>query len=227
MANIIIKGYNIYKEKISTIINSKVYAIINIIILILSAISLSNGSIKSDNEVIDIVFFQLDKVYSIFFIIDSILTFTVTPLKKTLTTFWGMFNVVVCVISFFSLYDLPNFTSIRLWLIIKYLPKLPGLKYVETICGALGNSMSIIKDIGIFTGFFFTGTGILAVAFLGGKLSYRCIDGNGELYQEEFICNPDYDQCPKGYTCENMHINPDKGTISFDNILISWLNIFQ
>jgi len=110
------------------ILNSKAYAIINIIILVLSAISLSNGNIEFENEMIDIIFFQLDKVYSVFFIVDSILTFIVTPIKKTITTFWGIFNILVCVISILSLCDFPNFTSIRLWLIIKYLPKLPGTK---------------------------------------------------------------------------------------------------
>jgi len=131
MANLILKAYKYYKEKLDLILNSKTYAIINIVILIFSAISLSNGTISSNNDMIDLIFFQLDKVYSVFFIIDSILTFTVTPIKKTLTTFWGIFNVLVGVISFCSLYDLPNFTSIRLWLIIKYLPKLPGKNKIK------------------------------------------------------------------------------------------------
>ena len=86
--------------------------------------------------------------------------------------------------------------------------------------------MPIIKDIGVFTGFFFTSIGLLSVAFLGGRLSYRCVDSLSE-FNDEMICSPSNNICPKDFSCKNVHVNPDKGTISFDNILISWLNIFQ
>jgi len=101
------------------------------------------------------------------------------------------------------------------------------LQYIETICSALGNSIPILKDIGIFTGFFFTSVGLISVAFLGGRLSYRCVDKEGKIYNEDLVCAPNRNQCPKDYTCKDVHINPDKGTISFDNVLISFLNIFQ
>jgi len=218
--------YKKYKEKTEKIVNSKIYAVVNIVILILSAISLSNGRFESSYAIINYLFFELDKMYSIFFIIDCIINLSITPIKKTLTTFWGLFNVAVGIISYCSLYDLPNFTSIRMWLLIKYLPTIPGLKYIQTICSALGNSMPIIKDIGIFTGFFFTSIGLLSVAFLGGRLTYRCVDNTSE-FNDEMICSPSSNTCPKNFSCKNVHTNPDKGTISFDNILISWLNIFQ
>ncbi|ORX61128.1 hypothetical protein BCR36DRAFT_408104 [Piromyces finnis] len=227
MANLLSRAYTTYKDKITTIINSKIYAMVNIVILIFSAISLSNGNVKSENKFLNIIFFELDKMYSVFFLIDCIINLSITPIKKTLTTFWGLFNVTVGIISYCSLYNLPNFTSIRLWLIIKYLPKIPGLQYVETICLALSNSLPILKDIGIFTGFFFTSVGLISVAFLGGRLSYRCVNDEGKIFNEELICSPSSNQCPKGYTCQDVHINPDKGTISFDNVLISFLNIFQ
>ena len=129
MANLLSDAYNKYKKTVINIIESKTYAIVNIVILGFSALSLSNGNAKKSNEFWEYVFFELDRMYSVFFLIDCIINLSVTPIKKTLTTFWGLFNVVVGFISFCSLYDLPNFTSIRLWLIIKYLPKLPGIFY--------------------------------------------------------------------------------------------------
>lgn len=89
--------------------------------------------------------------------------------------------------------------------------------------------MNIIKDIGIFALFFFTCTGILSVSFWGGKMSNRCVDKNGNILYNERLCSLNSKfgyHCPSNYTCTKVD-NSDLGTISFDNIFISWLNIFQ
>jgi len=90
--------------------------------------------------------------------------------------------------------------------------------------------MNIIKDIGIFALFFFTCTGILAVSFWGGKMSTSCVDDNGNLYNENRLCSTNSKfgyHCPANYTCTKVDNLKDSGTISFDNIFIAWLNIFQ
>jgi len=218
-----------YKIKVNQLLNSSYYAFFNIIVLILSAIALSDGNKENDHSILDFVFFDLDKAYSIFFIIDFFLNFSVKPFKKTFTTFWGLFDFCVLLISIASLAGLLNFTSLRLWLIIKYLDKVPGLEYTNSICSALKKSMNIIKDIGIFALFFFTCTGILAVSFWGGKLSNYCVDKNGNLLNSDRLCSINSKfgyHCPLNYTCTYIE-NTNSGTISFDNIFISWLNIFQ
>jgi len=115
-----------YKLKITKLINSNSYAFFNIIVIVLSAIALSDGNQKKDRNIVNFIFFNLDKLYSIFFIFDFFLNFFVKPLKEIFTTFWGLFDVCVLVISIASLFGVWNFTSLRLWLIIKYLDKVPG-----------------------------------------------------------------------------------------------------
>jgi len=116
-----------YKIKINKLLNSNFYAFSNIIILILSAITLSDGNQDDRHNIISYFFFNFDKAYSIFFIIDFFLNFSAKPIKETFTTFWGLFDVCVLIISVASLNGLLNFTSLRLWLIIKYLDKVPGV----------------------------------------------------------------------------------------------------
>ena len=118
-----------YKTIVTKLINSNFYAFLNIVIIVLSAISLSDGNQKKDRNALNYIFFNLDKIYSIFFIIDFFLNFSVKPIKETFTTFWGLFDVCVLIISITSLFGLLNFNSIRLWLIIKYLDKVPGKNY--------------------------------------------------------------------------------------------------
>lgn len=115
-----------YKIRITKLLNSNFYAFFNIIVLILSAIALSDGNQNKGQNVLNFIFFDLDKAYSIFFIIDFFLNFSVKSIKETFTTFWGLFDVCVLIISIASLNGLLNFTSLRLWLIIKYLDKVPG-----------------------------------------------------------------------------------------------------
>jgi len=89
--------------------------------------------------------------------------------------------------------------------------------------------MNIIRDIGIFALFFFTCTGILAVSFWSGKLSNYCVDKSGNFLDSNRLCSIDSKfgyHCPLNYTCTYIE-NENSGTISFDNIFISWLNIFQ
>jgi len=121
------KYVDLYKIKINQLLNSNYYAFFNIIVLILSAIALSDGNKENDHNILDFVFFDLDKAYSIFFIIDFFLNFSVKPIKEIFTTFWGLFDFCVLLISAASLAGLLNFTSLRLWLIIKYLNKVPGI----------------------------------------------------------------------------------------------------
>jgi len=115
-----------YKIRITKLINSNYYAFLNIAIIILSAISLSDGNQKKNNNTLNFFFFNLDKIYSTFFIIDFFLNFSVKPVRKTFTTFWGLYDVCVLIISIISLFGFLNFNSVRLWLIIKYLDKVPG-----------------------------------------------------------------------------------------------------
>ncbi|ORX61129.1 hypothetical protein BCR36DRAFT_341431 [Piromyces finnis] len=219
-----------YKFKVKKLINSNYYAFFNIIIIIFSAIALSDGNQKKDRNILNFIFFNLDKVYSIFFIFDFLLNFSVKSIKEIFTTFWGLFDVCVLIISIASLFGLWNFTSLRLWLIIKYLDKVPGLEFTSSICSALSKSMSIIKDIGIFALFFFTCTGIFSVSFWSGKMTTRCVDNAGNIHSEDRLCSTNSKfghHCPTNYTCKAIDDSMDSGTISFDNIFIAWLNIFQ
>lgn len=98
------------------------------------------------------------------------------------------------------------------------------------ILKALKKSVSVLRDIAVFAIFLFICTGIVGVSLWGGKFRYRCINNENEFYDENLVCsiNPSSGyQCPQGFNCTNVNVNPASNTMGFDNILQAWLTIFQ
>ena len=60
-----------------------------------------------------------------------------------------------------------------------------------------------------------------------GFLKRRCFDESaGFTYQPEIICNGT-DNCPGGFICGKQRTNPFYGVTNFDNLMNSFLMVFQ
>ncbi|KAI9143076.1 Ion transport protein-domain-containing protein [Paraphysoderma sedebokerense] len=86
-----------------------------------------------------------------------------------------------------------------------------------------------MKDIFILMVVFLLCWGITGTKLFGGKLRQRCVDLTG-IVDNDIVCsmslNSGY-QCPADTTCEAVGRNPNYGTVSFDNVISSFLSIFQ
>eukprot|EP00833_Pecoramyces_ruminatium_P004731 jgi/Orpsp1_1/1178763/evm.model.c7180000066647.1 len=173
---------------------------------------------------------QSDTVFTIFFIVESFISILADGIKKSVRSLWGIFNIFIFVSSIATLCGLTNLSPFRLWIILKYLSRIPLLSDIKMILKALKKSVSVLRDIAVFAIFLFICTGIVGVSLWGGKFRYRCINNENEFYDENLVCsiNPSSGyQCPQGFNCTNVNVNPASNTMGFDNILQAWLTIFQ
>jgi len=175
-------------------------------------------------------FLQSDTVFTVFFIIESFISILADGMKRSVRTFWGMFNIFIFFSSIATLCGLMNFSPLRLWIILKYLSRIPILSDIEMILKAIKKSFDVLRDIAVFAIFLFICAGIVGVSLWGGKFKYRCVNSENEFFDENLVCsiNPDSGyQCPQGFNCTNVNVNPASDTMGFDNILQAWLTIFQ
>ncbi|ORX45218.1 hypothetical protein BCR36DRAFT_358694 [Piromyces finnis] len=175
-------------------------------------------------------FLQSDNIFTVFFIIESFLSIVADGLYKSVKSLWGLFNIFIFISSILTLCGLTNLSPLRLWIILKYLSRIPLFSDIEMILKALKKSFSVLRDIAVFAIFIFICSGIVGVSLWGGKFKYRCINSENEFYDEDLVCsiNPKSGyQCPYGFQCTKVDHNPAYNTMGFDNILQAWLTVFQ
>jgi hypothetical protein len=175
-------------------------------------------------------FLQSDMIFTVFFIFESFISILADGLKKSIRSFWGLFNIFIFISSIATLCGLTNLSPFRLWIILRYLSKIPLLSDIDTILKALRKSFSVLRDIAVFAIFLFVCAGIVGVSIWGGKFKYRCINEENEFYDEDLVCsmNPNYGyQCPQNFNCTKVDDNPAYNTVGFDNAIQAWLTVFQ
>jgi len=230
--NVAVRCWRVFQGFLRKIINNKIYCIINVIIIALNIVAMSDGKQGNDDPPSNIFeeFLHSDNAFTVFFIIESFISVMANGMRKSIKTFWGLLDLFILVTSIATFCGLTNLSPFRLLIILKYLSNIPLFSDIGMILKALAKSMSILRDIAVFAIFIFVCAGITGVSFWGGRFRYRCMNNEGELYDEDLVCsiNPDSGyQCPNGFNCTNVDSNPANGTMGFDNIIQAWLTIFQ
>jgi len=121
------RSWRVFQRFLRRIINNNVYCIINVVIIILNIIAMSDG--RHDNNYapknIFEKFLHSDNVFTVFFIIESFLSLLANGIHKSIKSFWGLFDLFILVTSVATLCGLTNLSPIRLLIILKYLSNIP------------------------------------------------------------------------------------------------------
>jgi len=91
-------------------------------------------------------------------------------------------------------------------------------------------AVSLLQDVLLILVFFMLIFAIGGLNLFMGMLMQRCVDeetGNALFDDDdnEVICG--YAECPTGYYCGKMTLNPNYDTTNFDNIFSALLSVFQ
>lgn len=88
--------------------------------------------------------------------------------------------------------------------------------------------MPILLDTMAILFFFFAIFAIAGVNLLSGVLKQRCMNlQTGKIHpDDEPICGGNVN-CPGGYFCGKTNQNPNFGVTNFDNVMYSFLCVFQ
>lgn len=93
----LVKSWKSIQGFLRNIINSNIYCIINVMIILLNIFALSDG--KSDNYNTPSnpleYFLQSDVIFTIYFIFESLISILADGIKDSFTKFWGLFNVFI------------------------------------------------------------------------------------------------------------------------------------
>lgn len=129
--NSIINSWKSVHRFLRKIVNSNIYCIINVLIIILNLFVMSDG--KHDKHYVPQntleYILQSDTVFTIFFIVESFISILADGIKKSVRSLWGIFNIFIFVSSIATLCGLTNLSPFRLWIILKYLSRIP-CKYI-------------------------------------------------------------------------------------------------
>jgi len=126
-SNSIIKSWKSFQRLLRKIINNNIYCMVNVIIILLNLFVMSDGKHDKTYKPKTTLEFllQSDTVFTIFFIFESFICMLADGLKKSVRSFWGLFNVFIFISSIATLYGLTNLSPFRLWIILKYLSRIP------------------------------------------------------------------------------------------------------
>ena len=129
---------------------------------------------------------------------------------------------------------------------LRTINRLPGLRrQVDTIC----ESLPYLLDVAMLAGFVMIVFGVLGLQLFKGMLHYRCFEPVTVTYDEDVFETGDVvtepvdpqtacrrpdaisgdtgSTCAEGLQCKWYGKNPMYGTLSFDNIFVALMTIFQ
>ncbi|KAK3239444.1 hypothetical protein CYMTET_50629 [Cymbomonas tetramitiformis] len=223
-------------------------------VIILSTIALcAKDPLQPDGSVRNAFLAEVEKVGGVVFIVEMILKVVAKGLildrESYLRDPWNILDFI-CTLSFI-ISAFPSLSAItgvitglralRLLVPLRALRQYPVLQILsETLC----NCLPLLVNVFYLLLFHFTVFGIIGVQLFNGLLHHRCFyemeDGTaGERVEDDYreggeICKmPGYkaltptNSCDDGQICSFQATNPHSGTVSFDNILSSFLTIFQ
>ena len=152
---------------------------------------------------------------------------------------WNILDFTVVCLGWLSTFvNAGDISAIKVIRILRPLRTINQIPNMSSLVSTILNSLPIMMNVMVLFFFMLVMFGTIATQLLGGHLQNRCTEMlNGEPsiqlgYDEvEIICQTQQDcidQQPAGVnsTCE-YYGNPIAGTYSFDNILLSIMNIFQ
>ncbi|KAI9137967.1 Ion transport protein-domain-containing protein [Paraphysoderma sedebokerense] len=214
---------------------SKYYIFLAIIIILFNTAILATytrrpSSISSWTKSVE----TIDHYLTLAFSIDLFFKFVFFGFKQFFTQPFYVTDLLITAASCITWYlNDGSLSPLRLIVIVKVLPLIPGLSSVNTILVAMKRSIPLVKDIAVLTFMFFLIWGIMGMKLFEGVLRRRCVLEDGTFFRmpsgSPFICSNSTVvgfTCPSRSQCLSVANNPDE-TVSFDNILSSWLTIFQ
>jgi hypothetical protein len=187
---------------------------------------------------------MIDNVFLIIYTLEMILKiiaqgFVMRPYSY-LRDGWNILDFTVVVLGWTALAveGADNISAIKVIRILRPLRTINQIPKMPSLVATIMKSLPIMFDVMVLFLFMMVMFGTIATQLLGGALEKRCtqtlngvktIELGPEL--ETIMCRRDQDcidQQPAGVssTCQ-YHGNPIDGTFSFDNILLSMMNIFQ
>lgn len=158
---------------------------------------------------------------------------------------WNILDFAVVVLGWVSLvFDQGDISAIKVIRILRPLRTINQIPNMSSLVSTILNSLPIMFDVMILFFFMLIMFGTIATQLLGGKLLKRCMAKIGGEWTHfltnvdsedptEIICNTQAD-CTSEWNDANPTVlstcleygNPIQGTYSFDNILLSIMNIF-
>lgn len=109
---------------------------------------------------------------------------------------------------------------------LRPLRTISSIKALKVLIKTLFDSFSLLMQTLLILVFFQTIFAIGGVQLFSGFLKKRCFhETMGIVVEEERICG--YKACDSGYACGKIIANPNYGVTNFDNILSSFLQVFQ
>lgn len=125
--NAVVKYWRIFQGFLRKIINNKIYCIINVVIISLNIIAMSDGR-QGNNEPPSNIFEKFlhsDNAFTVFFIIESFISVLANGMRKSIKTFWGLLDLFILVTCIATFCGLTNLSPFRLLIILKYLSNIP------------------------------------------------------------------------------------------------------
>ena len=159
---------------------------------------------------------------------------------------WNILDFTVVLLGWISnLFGGEDISAIKVIRILRPLRTINQIPNMSSLVSTILNSLPIMFDVMVLFLFMLIMFGTIATQLLGGRLEKRCSIyrpslETGEIEQivtlgedqVEIICQSDamcLELQPEGVTGSTCDVygNPIQGTYSFDNILLSIMNIFQ
>jgi hypothetical protein len=117
--------------------------------------------------------------------------------------------------------------SLRSFRVMRPLKTISSVQGLKVLMGALLSSIPLLVDTLIILFGFFLVFSIAGCQLLKGLLKKRCFNiQTGRLIPDDSFCSSTAD-CPGGYFCGKGNDNPNKNTTNFDNVMFSFLAVFQ
>ena len=124
-----------------------------------------------------------------------------------------------------------NLSALRSLRVLRPLKSISKLKNLKAIIITIFNAMPYLFEIVVVTLFVFLIFAIAGLQLFSGFLLKRCYNESaGQTYykggRESLMC-AGTDDCPGGFICGKQLENPEWGVTNFDNVMSSFLMVFQ
>lgn len=124
-----------------------------------------------------------------------------------------------------------NLSALRSLRVLRPLKSISKIKKLKAIIITVFNAMPYLFEIVVVTLFVFLIFAIAGLQLFSGFLLKRCfIESTGQTYYKDesksLMC-AGTDDCPGGFICGKQLENPEWGVTNFDNVMSSFLMVFQ
>ncbi|KAJ3592264.1 hypothetical protein NHX12_007392 [Muraenolepis orangiensis] len=167
---------------------------------------------------------------------------------------WNWLDFSVITMAYLTEFvNLGNVSALRTFRVLRALKTISVIPGLKTIVGALLQSVKKLSDVMILTVFCLSVFALIGLQLFMGNLKQKCLlwpknftDDNQTLiwktYSEEpknyyylpgktvpLLCGNGsaVGQCPEGFTCMRVGLNPDYGYTSFDSFSWAFLSLFR